>query len=607
MRVGYSSTDIRVWEQFGPWQPQSPTERAALRRQRARVTVAVIAIAVPLWLALVAWALSSPVASSPDDNYHLPQIYCAAGELNCVDDGVRPLPCFAFASDRAADCIDWQNWRVPIGTGQQASWYPPAYYATMSHLLGDTVGETTVNVRLFNSTLAVLMAVGAVLLTRRSWRRAVIMSWLFTTVPLGMFIITSINPNAWALMGLAAIWGPLASLLTEDRFSRITAARFLFAVVAAFLALGSRSESPVLLVFIVIAIGVLTWPGSPRHWSRHRWLRMAMPASLLMSAAAFFALYGQSKAQKVLAAGNAGAGAPISTGFSDFQVVINSIWTLVAGLGFPGVPLHTIGWLDTPIPPEASFFIMFAYVGALAIGLSNLWPRKSLALVVYFGLSFLFITYLWSQAINYRWQPRYFLVTLFVVLGLALLPRARDYGKGPGAVPLAAFVAAIALANSSALMANVTRYVAGLEFPVIAGNAQMTTLPSRLQRTPEPSWWWSWLPLSPYQLWIAGSLAFAVATVGLYAAMLRLNRAPGQAMVWPAAALRARDLLLELWTRRRPQTTTPTVDLTDAAPATSRVDVVIAQGHEIAIDITSESNDTDEASEPGEPEPALRR
>jgi hypothetical protein len=135
----------------------------------------------------------------------------------------------------------------------------------------------------------------------------------------------------------------------------------------------------------------------------------------------------------------------------------------------------------------------------------------------------------------------------------------------------------------------------------------MTTLPSRLQRTPEPSWWWSWLPLSPYQLWIAGSLAFAVSTVGLYAAMLRLNRAPGQAMVWPAAALRARDLLLELWTRRRPQTTTPTVDLTDAAPATSRVDVVTAQGHEIAIDITSESNDTDEASEPGEPEPALRR
>ena len=71
----------------------------------------VVAVCIPvlLFLTLVAWAYASTVGSSPDDNFHLPSIWCGLGlrEGLCEESGdpaTRLVPsalldatCYAFA------------------------------------------------------------------------------------------------------------------------------------------------------------------------------------------------------------------------------------------------------------------------------------------------------------------------------------------------------------------------------------------------------------------------------------------------------------------------------------------------------------------------------
>ncbi|MDQ1247068.1 MAG: hypothetical protein QG597_1438, partial [Actinomycetota bacterium] len=115
-----------------------------------RLSWRILAIAVAtlsLWLGSAAWAVSSPVASSPDDDYHLAMIYCAGGKADCERGGARMRPCFAFSAAVTGDCTPPANIPLPTSPGDArratfdlgtlttpatygiiTGWYPPLYY-----------------------------------------------------------------------------------------------------------------------------------------------------------------------------------------------------------------------------------------------------------------------------------------------------------------------------------------------------------------------------------------------------------------------------------------------------------------------------------------------
>ena len=55
-------------------------------------------------------------------------------------------------------------------------------------------------------TLAVAAAALSVALSSATCGPAVALSWL-AAVPLGMYFLSSINPNAWSILAIAAMWG----------------------------------------------------------------------------------------------------------------------------------------------------------------------------------------------------------------------------------------------------------------------------------------------------------------------------------------------------------------------------------------------------------------
>lgn len=128
------------------------------------------AIAIPLlmFLTLASWSFASPVGSSPDDNFHLPSIWCGLGERPglCEESGdpdtrmvptpVDTAPCFAFDSSQSADC-----WDADEKGMEEAEWmnavglYPPVFFTTMAVFAGPDVAVSVVTMRIVNSAIVV--------------------------------------------------------------------------------------------------------------------------------------------------------------------------------------------------------------------------------------------------------------------------------------------------------------------------------------------------------------------------------------------------------------------------------------------------------------------
>lgn len=464
------------------------------RRRRIAPILGIIAL---LWLSLAAWAFSSPVGSSPDDGYHIAMIYCDAGELECTRQGARVDACYRFDPAIPGACEATGALARPPGTGVISGWYPPLYYAASSLLVGDTVAQTTIHVRLLNLTLAVAVLAGSVALSRPNLRAAVALSWLVASVPMGMFVFASINPSAWAVMGIAGFWGPLLSFLTADRWTRLDLARLAFVQVSALMALGSRSEPPIYIGITVVALSVFAvgWP--LRRTTADQVRRLLVPAVLGLQALLALITFTPAKQSAERSTEATAAVAP-------WRVLTESLGTPSRLLADP-----LLGWLDTPVPPLARAAVTGAFAAACLIGLATLYARKVWALAIFGGLTWAFLLYIWATASSpNRMQPRYFLPLLFVLAGLALLPRLGHRPRWPTPVQSLLLALAVALANALSLLNNLVRYVSGL-----GSDPANPATPGGLAAAGQPSWWWQSLPLSPAAVWWLGSIAFALAAM----------------------------------------------------------------------------------------------
>lgn len=473
-----------------------------LTSQRWAGVAAVVAVAGLLWVALAAWAFSSPVGASPDDDFHIANIYCAAGLTECVEEGERVKPCFAAQPYVPGACQRDGLGTIPRSEGMVLNYYPPLYNALMSNFVGETIADTVRSVRVVNVTLAVAMVVGSIALSRRSLRVAVATGWVVFAVPLTVFMASSISPNAWSILGLGAMWGPALSYLTEDTRRRTSIARVSFVLLGAAMALGSRSETPMYVGILAAALLVagLPWPLRRLDEESEAHRKLLLPLGLAVAAMITLILFGSRKIMHAIA----GDYEHIFSASEAFgQVLVSPL----AGLGYPGLPANMLGWSDTIMPA----FVSYMGVGALALatvaGLSLMYTRK-MAIIATFGIfGFLLMLYFWSIAWHStRYPPRYFLPLFIVTVGLFMLPRLDLPQRIPGIRVLPVLAGMVAVGNTLALMTNTSRYTVGISDVVKAS-------PELLQEGGTPWWWWNFFGLSPHDQWILGTVTFALAII----------------------------------------------------------------------------------------------
>lgn len=468
-------------------------------------------------IALACWAVSSPAGSSPDDQYHLTSIWCATGEKPGTCEAVAGEPtqravttdlaeageCFKFHSSVSAECVERADRSDPLvetNRGNFAGSYPPIYYTSMGAFAGPTFSDwTVVLLRVLNIAVFLGVSVALHFLLPPRLRATSMWMWLIGLVPLGVFLIASNNPSAWAVISGGAVWLATMGYFATSGWRRWSL--LALAVVAMLMGAGARADAAAYAGIGVVVASVLSFERSKRFL-----ISVAPFAAALLLAALLFAFTRQAG---VLAAGLTGHSDPSPLPLIDLVIQnlmnVPSLWAGVFGT-------WQLGWLDTPMPAVVWVGALGVFAAMVFAGARSMSWRKAAALGIIAVALVLVPMWVLVQSrvtVGFEVQPRYVLPLMVMLGGVALLPVA---GRRIDITRTQAWLvgAALIIANSVALHTNLRRYISGLD--VAAWNLNHYV-----------EWWWD-IPISPMVVWVVGSLAFAAAMVIMLRGLLNQHR-----------------------------------------------------------------------------------
>jgi hypothetical protein len=477
-------------------------------------------------LVLLAWLLSAPPGSSPDDGYHLSSIWCARGfdPDRCIDgsppgsaglSGVVVVPaatqavtCVATRSTESASCVydalSLGPDRLVTRTGANVlGERARLYYLTMSVFVSDDYPRSFFLIRLANIAIALLAITATLAFAPPAVRAAFATTWTVTAVPLGVFLITSVNSSAWGLVGLSLVWGNALTLLrTAEPFRRVGAGALL--VVGGTMALGSRTEALGHLLFAAVALLLLTLERSPSSgswWHRLSARRRIQSAFGLLATVGMLLLVVRAVApldylRPILTGPQAGYERLVIGGRSQPLIPLLTevplLWTGAFGDRFG------LGWLDTAMPMIVYVMVLTCFAALLGLGLQGARPARIAAVATMVVALFALPTYTLlslGAPVGESYQPRHYLPSTMLLLGLALVGSrgVAPFSLGRGGV--IGLALPLSVAHTVALHTNIRRYTTGLGLDV------------RLDLNEQVGWWWAHGP-SPMTTWIIGSFAF---------------------------------------------------------------------------------------------------
>ncbi|MET0727320.1 MAG: DUF2142 domain-containing protein [Acidimicrobiales bacterium] len=478
-------------------------DRARRARFPARTPAWITLLTVSLLLLGASWAVSSPIGSSPDDDFHLASIWCSppAPDDLCepgtesLSEGQRsvivPAPvgprtgCFAFDATKSASC------QIGIREGARSSsrandgLYPGGYYVLMGPLAGNHPIVSALLMRVVAWILAVGLIAGAALVARPALRRTYLLSVLVTSVPLAIFLFASNNPSGLAIAGVGAFWcSALAFMQPSSRLRHQGAA--VVGLAASALALSSRSDAGLYIAASAACVVVME-----RGWrAERRWKSVALAAPALVGVA------------MVLSSGQTS-----STTDGSIALDLRGPWTSALWYNIVNLPAlwtgslgtRGLGWLDTRMPDVVSA-TMIAATGFLLLCSLVSWDRLKVIAVVVAAVPLtvvpLFVLNANHNLVGEFVQPRYLLPMIPVLLAVVLVPAGGRRGARLSAAQLKTIGTLLVIAHTTALHANIRRYVTGQDVlsPDLDANVE---------------WWWDIGVIKPSHVWLVGSVAFA--------------------------------------------------------------------------------------------------
>lgn len=481
-------------------------------------------------LSLVSWSFASPVGATPDEEFHLMSIWCAAGDRTdlCettentaerrVADGLVTASCFAFNPDVTARC---QNLGAETfsttSRGNFSSNYPPVYYGLMSMFATNNVAASVISMRLFNSVFLVGLLALTLRLLPFARRWPTVLAIAVTSVPLGQYLVASINPSGWAIMLVPISWLALHGSLTESRPAKRYALAGIYLLSVA-LAAGARGDAAVFVGLATVMAIVMTFQRQRDYLTRNLAVFSILGVGVLGGIVLFFS----SAQAEVLIKGlpgmdSEGADAARNSLSGALKLLaynlqnVSSLWTG----GFGTWPL---GWDDTPMTAGVQFATLFAV--AAVIVLTMVFVRGKALAGIALNLAALVIVpvvilQLSAARVGQQVQPRY-IFPLIVLLIVALVSVGIEWDFRTR-IPIIVGLVGLAVANASALFINMGRHINGLG--------------SMLSLNPDSWWWGSW---SPWPILFLGSAAFGALVTVLIIGMP--NAADRSQAITPAAA-----------------------------------------------------------------------
>lgn len=467
-----------------------------------------LAVALSAWVLGLAWAVSSPIGSSPDDNFHLASIWCATGsDSSCrvIDDEPPDLlaevptqvlmsGCFAFYKDLSAACVD-----VPDDQFSNTDWfnyglYPPVFYKAMSVFVGPDIWRSVLVMRMAALT-GVLVLFGLAAWVSPLLRDSHLIAVAAGSLPLGMFVFASTNPSSWATAGVVAMWPAAHALATAPNWRTRSQALSVMALAAVFAC--SRGDTAAMAA-VVAGATLVMFATRPLRWQS---LLTSLPVMALLAAA--FITSGQTDS---LQSGLTNESTATGTGLLWANILeVPTIWAGAFGVTFG------LGWFDTPMP-ASTWFPAFGIAAFLTMfGLSRIGIRRGLVLLAMVGMAItlpLLILQRSGSRVGEDVQPRYLLPVVIATMCVALAPLDGRWRLGRAQHVVLAVTAT--LGTAFAVHVQLRRYVTGLDEVGADLNSGAEWMPA--------------FPLGPNGVWLLATVAAAV----LFTAVFGLGVEPAE-------------------------------------------------------------------------------
>lgn len=447
------------------------------------------------------WAIASPVAGSPDDDFHLGSIWCprpvssSGCETRVVDGEVRIIvpeivsdktPCYVFKSDQSAACQNAiSDEEMTDSRRYDDGNYPIGYYHFHHLLVTDNEIRSVLVMRMVNVGIAVLLLglIGAAI--PAGMRRAYLLTMVLAWMPMGLYFIASNNPSSWSMTGVFAYAvGLYTSVRATGRQRWILLG---LALVGALLSYASRGDSAffVFVVSLAVLVGV--------RWSRRMWVQAGVAGVASVIGVWIMTTTGQSRALS--------SEPPPSLSFR--EAVMTNITALPEYFaGFYGRRWGA-GWFDIPFDGAVSVIAVSLAGAALLLGARTMTWRKALSVLVVSGAIAgipVVVSLQLGYTRAYQYQPRYMLPLLAVFLFMWFVMGAR--GILASRHQLAILAVMSVLVHLFAMHMVLLRYTHGIgnpDHPLFDLNFQI-------------QWWWN-TSLSPMEVWLLSSLAYAMVLI----------------------------------------------------------------------------------------------
>ena len=278
---------------------------------------------------------------------------------------------------------------VVTDRGNFTGLYPPVFYYVQGFFVGADVATSVMLMRAFNAALFIGLFAAIYFLVSSGLRRAILGGALLTAVPLGMFLVPSINPSGWGLLAAATLFVSVLGYLTATERPRRIALGAL-AALALLIGAGARADAAIFAVVAITAAMILA-----AQWNARDARRLAYPAVLAVAAVLSFFSAGQSSFADPDASNQSFSLGRLLRAALD----VPALW--IGGMGAPppkrdfgtGWPWG-LGWLDTSMPGVVWVGMWGVYASVLFIALAGAKQRQALAVGAVALASILIPTYI---------------------------------------------------------------------------------------------------------------------------------------------------------------------------------------------------------------------
>jgi hypothetical protein len=367
------------------------------------------------FMLLTGWSLASPPGSSPDEDLHLSSAWYLA-KYPDVKDPAHPLrddkiplritdagKCY-FNSPNVTSICETDNSLRDANYSRIIN--NSGYYTFLSNFVSPTkIDMSTLIIRMINSLIASIALFVVLLLTPRGIFLPVLVSWLIVNIPLGFFILSSVNPSSWSFIFSYLFLPLIYKVLSKDHKPNSIAISLLVLISAFLLAREARFD--ILLFAVIFTTSLLPIIFNYEQMNK-RIKTLINLSTLLIASALTLAIWNRS----------------LLVGFREEKTSnwenLTGVPSLITG-AFGGWGL---GSLETTMP-AITFVVSFVTVLSIifiALREINISESISLGLLSFFGFIVpLFVLVRSNLRVGEWLQPRYILPIFYVLLALSLI------------------------------------------------------------------------------------------------------------------------------------------------------------------------------------------